>query len=82
MCPSTKQVQSCVVMLVWGCIVVDWQCRGSNEKAKIEGYTWVSDEDAHQQGAQSTLLPKCICDIIWDIVLYLCNMCTIILWYM
>ena len=32
----------------WGCIVVDQQCRGSNGKVKIEGYTRVSDEEAHQ----------------------------------
>ena len=30
-----------------GCIVVDQQCRESNGKAKIEGYTRVSDEQAH-----------------------------------
>ena len=29
--------------------MVDQQYRGSNGKAKIEGYTRVSDEEAHQQ---------------------------------
>ena len=29
------------------CIVVDWQCRDSEGKAKIEGYMNVSDEEAH-----------------------------------
>ena len=31
-----------------GCIMVDQQCRESNGKVKIEGYTRVSDEHAHQ----------------------------------
>ena len=44
------QVWSCAVASVWGCIVVDQQCRGSNGKVKIEAYTWVSDENAHHQG--------------------------------
>ena len=38
-----------------GCIEVDQQCRGSNGKAKIEGYMSVSDGEAHHQfmGMQS-----------------------------
>ena len=31
----------------WGDVVVDQQCRESNGKVKIEGYTRVSDEQAH-----------------------------------
>ena len=56
-CPSNKwdwsdEVQSCAVASVQGCVVVDWQCRGSNGKVKIEGYMSVSEE-AHQ------------CDVMW-----------------
>ena len=29
------------------CVVVDWRCRESEGKAKIEGYMSVSDEEAH-----------------------------------
>ena len=31
------------------CIVVDWRCRESEGKVKIEGYMSVSDEEAHQR---------------------------------
>ena len=31
------------------CVVVDWWCRGSNGKVKIEGYMSVSDEEAHHR---------------------------------
>ena len=52
--PSNKWVWilcECKCDHVWsGCIVVDWWCRGSNGKAKIEGYMWVSDEKAHHWG--------------------------------
>ena len=59
MCPSNKrdwsdeasvivvQAQSRVVTSEWRCIVVDRQCRESEEEAKIEGYMSISDE-AHQ----------------------------------
>ena len=42
-------VCGCVVCghISGGCIVVDQQCRESNGKVKIEGYTRVSDEQAH-----------------------------------
>ena len=60
MCPSNKQgwsdkvkvsvMQSHCMRSYWGCIVVDQWCRESNGKAKIEGYTRVSDEQAHQCG--------------------------------
>ena len=40
-------VASCVVASV-GCVVVDQRCRESNGKAKIEGYTRVSDEQYSQ----------------------------------
>ena len=30
--------------------MVDWQCRESEGKAKIEGYMSVSDEEAHHRG--------------------------------
>ena len=35
---------------------MDWRCRESEGKAKIEGYMSVSDEEAHQriQGASSS----------------------------
>ena len=36
------------------CIVVDWWCRGSKGKAKIEGYMSVSDEEAHHHCYLST----------------------------
>ena len=39
----------------WGCVVVDQQCRGSNGKRKIEGYTRVSDEEAHHHFSQPKL---------------------------
>ena len=31
------------------CIVVDWRCRESEGKVKIEGYMSVSDEEAHHR---------------------------------
>ena len=61
MCPSNKQDRSDevsanvmrvwlhVVTSVWGCIEVDWWCRESKGKAKIEGYMSISDEEAHQR---------------------------------
>ena len=41
-----------VVTSVWGCVVVNQRCRGSNGKVKIEGHMSISDEEAHHQ-AQS-----------------------------
>ena len=31
------------------CVGVDWRCRESEGKAKIEGYMRVSDEEAHHR---------------------------------
>ena len=42
------QVQSHAVTSEWRCIVVDWQCRESKGKVKIEGYMSISEEEAHQ----------------------------------
>ena len=44
-----KRVRSCAVVLERRCVVVDWRCRESEGKAKIEGYMSVSDEEAHHQ---------------------------------
>ena len=43
------QARSHVVVLERRCIVVDWQCRESKGKAKIEGYMSVSAEEAHHR---------------------------------
>ena len=50
------QVRSRAVTSEWGCIEVDQQCRGSNGKAKIEGYISVSDEEAHHCSMWSTIV--------------------------
>ena len=46
-------MRSHVVALERRCIVVDWQCRESEGKAKIEGYMSISDEEAHHRVATS-----------------------------
>ena len=43
------RAQSRAVVSEQRCVVVDWQCRESEGKVKIEGYMSVSDEEAHQR---------------------------------
>ena len=50
------RVRSCAVMSERRCIVVDWRCRESEGKVKIEGYMSVSDEEAHQRVFSDDLL--------------------------
>ena len=37
---------------------MDWRCRESEGKAKIEGYMSVSDEEAHQRELESEVVKK------------------------
>ena len=65
-------ITSCHVWLYQrGHVVVDWQCRGSNGKAKIEGYSRVSDEEAHHRFSKFGLwgIPQILCYTILYIVL-------------
>ena len=40
---------------------MDWRCRESEGKAKIEGYMSVSDEEAHQRRCQMKVWKPCEC---------------------
>ena len=44
-----KRARSRVVTSEQRCVGVDWRCRESEGKAKIEGYMSVSDEEAHHR---------------------------------